>query len=350
MAHHEGRRGSVVRVLMLEWHYSTSPAFEELLLAPLGGEFDFRVTPWDGESLPDVVQEDLDGGVRHFVFCQMPPPSRFPWTDDSVVTWIPMWDQAISYEHRWWRSFSKNVRVVALSSPVASLAMAADLETLELRYYPRVPDPSPAGRQERVLFYWNRRGLISERLLARLCDALEVQQVVFQRNPDPGAEAGADYVPSATFPVPVEVIEGNLPREVFQTQIDLCSIFIAPRALEGVGVSQLEAMARGCVVVALDAPTMNEYITDGVNGILLRPAGLRDSAVRIARRGSYRPGASDFQQFGRLARTSLPELGRSARQSIAEGRARWLGALPAYANFIQGVTSGDLGTHPHPGR
>ena len=50
--------------------------------------------------------------------------------------------------------------------------------------------------------------------------------------------------------------------------MEQCNIFIAPRKFEGVGVSFLEAMARGIVVIAPDNPTMNEYIEHNKNGYL----------------------------------------------------------------------------------
>jgi glycosyltransferase involved in cell wall biosynthesis len=46
------------------------------------------------------------------------------------------------------------------------------------------------------------------------------------------------------------------------------NVFFAPRLYEGIGMSFIEAMAMGQCVVAPDNPTMNEYITHGVNGLL----------------------------------------------------------------------------------
>jgi glycosyltransferase involved in cell wall biosynthesis len=46
------------------------------------------------------------------------------------------------------------------------------------------------------------------------------------------------------------------------------NIYIAPRTIEGIGISFLEAMAIGMVVVAYNTGTMNEYITHNYNGYL----------------------------------------------------------------------------------
>lgn len=50
--------------------------------------------------------------------------------------------------------------------------------------------------------------------------------------------------------------------------LDSTGLYIAPRLSEGIGLSFIEAIARGNFLCAFDAPTMNEYITDGKDGIL----------------------------------------------------------------------------------
>jgi hypothetical protein len=46
------------------------------------------------------------------------------------------------------------------------------------------------------------------------------------------------------------------------------NVYFAPREVEGIGFSFLEAMASGMCVVAPNMPTMNEYISNGTNGLL----------------------------------------------------------------------------------
>ena len=53
--------------------------------------------------------------------------------------------------------------------------------------------------------------------------------------------------------------------------MDAAAFYIAPRVYEGIGMSFLEAMARGRCVVAADHPTMNEYIEHGKTGFLFQP-------------------------------------------------------------------------------
>src|SRR6202012_2876394 len=97
---------------------------------------------------------------------------------------------------------------------------------------------------------------------------------------------------------------------------------------EGVGITFLEAMARGCAVVAYDAPTMNEYIESGKTGVLLPNFGghrLGILGARLSRKmrtvWTTRRGQppvrwtliSETQDWAGLARLDFPAMGRRAR-------------------------------------
>ena len=60
-----------------------------------------------------------------------------------------------------------------------------------------------------------------------------------------------------------------------------CNIFIVPRLYEGIGLTFLEAMASGMVVLSSNFPTMNEYIQNNINGIFLPFIGLRRHYNRL---------------------------------------------------------------------
>lgn len=57
-------------------------------------------------------------------------------------------------------------------------------------------------------------------------------------------------------------------KNVFLARLQNANIFFAPRPVEGIGQSFLEAMSYGQCVVAPNFGTMNEYITHGVTGLL----------------------------------------------------------------------------------
>jgi glycosyltransferase involved in cell wall biosynthesis len=65
----------------------------------------------------------------------------------------------------------------------------------------------------------------------------------------------------------------------------LCDVFVLTSVGEGLSMSLQEAMATGCVPVAVDGFGCPEIITDGVNGYLFTPRdveGLTEKALQAA--------------------------------------------------------------------
>ncbi len=59
-----------------------------------------------------------------------------------------------------------------------------------------------------------------------------------------------------------------LPREEYLKLVASAGVYVAPRYKEGIGMAFLEQLARGkCVIAHADA-TMDEYLDDGVTGVL----------------------------------------------------------------------------------
>lgn len=55
--------------------------------------------------------------------------------------------------------------------------------------------------------------------------------------------------------------------------VNQSKFFFSPRKVEGIGMSFLEAMALGTLVIARDSPTANNFIRKGVNGFLVGNSG-----------------------------------------------------------------------------
>jgi|688.fasta_scaffold20424_7 hypothetical protein len=69
----------------------------------------------------------------------------------------------------------------------------------------------------------------------------------------------------------VKILDNNwLTHDQYLAILENVNVFIAPRRWEGIGLSSLEAMARGIPVVGLASPTLCEYIENGVTGILIK--------------------------------------------------------------------------------
>jgi glycosyltransferase involved in cell wall biosynthesis len=160
------------------------------------------------------------------------------------------------------------------------------------------------------VFYWERSKLINWNCIKTLLgdsavDALHYHTAgnIAEANSDrPGAEEIGKYK--------ITMSDWFETQEEYSRILGECSLYFAPREAEGIGHSFIEALSQGLCVVAPDAPTMNEYITSGVNGILYDPRhpepislwdidGIRERALSIAAKSRVEwlysiPGIIDF--------------------------------------------------------
>ena len=314
----------------LDWHVSASSA-DDILVDPLASQADVELRPWDGETL----SERLPPG-EPTVFFMLPPPPEVAGAAGARIVWIPMWDHARIYDRGWWADLPSSLRVVALSRPVFERASGAGLPTLNLRYF---LDPACMPGTEwghgRVACYWNRTGMMSPQAVRRMCEELSLDRLLFREQLDPRIPDPLGYsLPGRLGPTEVISIRPRSRREYLEITRE-ANIFIAPRTSEGVGLTFLEAMARGSCVIGYDAPTMNEYIRDGENGLLFKSSHsrLHPAALgRLARRSPH-PVNVD-QHWKRLAEADHATLGERARADQQAGHELWLDSLAEYRRFV----------------
>jgi glycosyltransferase involved in cell wall biosynthesis len=320
----------------LDFHIASSDAFRDLLVDPLADAADIRLTAWDGRTAPKNT------GTNPLIYCMLPPPDELLRDKDLEAIWIPMWDQAQGYDDDWWSALPKGLRIVAFSDTVRAKASAAGLNVLRLRYY-KDPDALPAAEwnQGNVLFYWNRVGMAGPDFIANACAALNVTTLLFKPDIDPRIEPNKSYeLPEKLGATKVEIIRPTAKRQDFLRSIESANMVLSPRLTEGAGMVFLEAMARGCGVIAHDAPTMNEYITHGRNGILVangyRSAGdtLRGKLGKPVERSHAPFLLSDYQPWRTIGRLDPAKLGGRARQDSIAGFAAWKESLRVYSEFI----------------
>jgi hypothetical protein len=332
------RERPIVLVVMHPWHATQSSAFHDLAVADLIDLADVRQAVWP-------VTEPVPSDVRAVVCCQVLPPFQWIEAQSSRVVWVPMWDDVSGHPDAWWHELPKRLKVVAFSRAVAARARAAGLEVL-VRHCCTDPAQFPPApwHGERVLLYWNRRGMIGPRFLHTLCETLAIDRLLFRNGLDPGADPGAAYdLPNRLGRAAVDVLPRTSSRDEYFRLTERVNVVVSPRLEEGVGMVMLEGLARGCAVFAADGATMNEYIRSGVDGYLFKPKSFASRAAgalqaRLAGVGLGTPparfGLDGRQPWQEIASLDLAALGRTARAAHVEGRARWTQALPDYVRFI----------------
>ncbi len=78
-------------------------------------------------------------------------------------------------------------------------------------------------------------------------------------------------------------LRGRLSRERVREAYRDAEVFVAPAVLEAFGIAALEARAAGLVVVAHRRTGIEEFVTDGVDGLLVDDdAGMARTLVRLA--------------------------------------------------------------------
>lgn len=232
------------------------------------------------------------------------------------VTFAPMYDAMWRGGAFTWKPSFGAAKILCFSWALRAEVMRRAPVHTHVQYFPDPAAAAPVTAFDTLRgFLWYRRRDIPPDAVFALTKGTPFASLAIHDAPDPGHEA--------PFPATAPAHIGRLIRSAwspdgagFTTALAQANVFFTPRPLEGIGMAFLEAMARGLCVVARDAPTMNEYISHGRNGLLHGP-GWREPLDFAAAR----------------------DLGAAARDSIARGHARWQAGLPALLDFITTPTA-----------
>ena len=237
----------------------------------------------------------------------------------TPAVWVPMFDSAVHSPAVFWRVFARTgARILSFCRALSATARRYGIPVSDYTYFPD-PELVPqrrAGGDGLRLFFWDR-GYTRFDLLRATVDPAAVSCTTVRRAPNPGLSA-SPVTARDVRDYKVTFCDGVLGRAQYLDLLADCDVFFAPRRYEGIGMTFLEAMAMGLAVVAADSPTMNEYISVGVDGFLFDPD---------------RPAPVDL----RTAR----DAGARARETMRRGREAWL-------RSAEGLRSDLLAARPAP--
>ncbi len=239
------------------------------------------------------------------------------------VVFVPMYDAMLWAGDFYWKPAFRSAKIACFSWALRREVMRRGAVHAGFQYF---PDPSSCAPVEDFSslrgFFWYRRKEITPAVVFDLCGDAEFERFTVHDAPDPGHEAESDW----TAPRTILRLDRTVWSEDggdYAAAVCNSNVYFAPRPCEGIGMSVLEAMAAGRCVVAPHAPTMNEYISHGTNGLLYVPG---------------RPSHLDF----RAAR----DIGARARESVERGYDRWRTAIPALLDFVATPTAALAGRRP----
>lgn len=264
-----------------------------------------------------VRYTEIKGKTFDVVVCWQVLPPR--WLLNRVVSFkkgifFPMYDGAPNKGDRQWEDY-QDFLVINFCKALHQICESMALNSRYIQYFPPAANDFDWG-QENSVFFWNRISEININTIAKLLHSSSVEHIHIHKAIDPGCHYkklecawGVNITSSDWYQNKNDMLE-DMKRS---------AIYIAPRKLEGIGMSFLEAMSLGRCVIAPNFPTMNEYIKDGVNGLLYN---LDDPKP--------------------LSISSLRELQKRAYESIKDGHQEWLSRRYDILKWIKSYNPSDI--------
>ena len=194
-------------------------------------------------------------------------PSRFRIAEPGKhCVFVPMYDNEWGSRWQWCRIADSRMAILSFCGRISEHARRCGIRNLlDVRF--ALP-PSPAPGNARVAVLWDR-GQVGINHVQRLFAPGDLDKLVVVRHS--GDRKPLEPIPDKVREAyHVELHDGDyLPEKEYRALLSEPGIYIAPRFTEGIGMSFLEALAAGKIVVAHNNATMNEAIEDGVNGSLV---------------------------------------------------------------------------------
>lgn len=182
-----------------------------------------------------------------------------------------MYDQSGRLDFNYWDQY-RDLKILNFSKTLHNKLEKWGFESMRVQYFPKVKDFFPGKSNE--IFFWQRLEKINIKTIIALLKS-EDNKIHIHKAIDPNQKF--------VEPTKKEEMKHSITyskwfdtREEMQDLIKSKGIYIAPREYEGIGQSFLEAMSMGKAVIAVNNPTMNEYIKDGETGYLFNLGNLQE--------------------------------------------------------------------------
>ena len=252
---------------------------------------------------------------RHY-HCRL-PREKIAWADVIVFlefipyrfacgitgkrcVYLPMYDNEWGSKWHWRRLAMLGMNVVSFCRKVGDHARRYGARNvLDVQY---AFDPQAfvgmTGDPRKVILW--ERGAIPFSVVKQMFCPEDVDKVIIVRR----QEEGLAYEPISDEDLAAYHVDikggGFMPKDEYFAMLSEAGVYIAPRLKEGIGMAFLEQLAMGKCVIAHDEPTMNEYIENGKNGILVdmrHPRRVTANEIRIARSGVITSARCHYERW-----------------------------------------------------
>lgn len=229
------------------------------------------------------------------------------------LIYVPMYDGFVFCREK--MKQLKNVKIINFCKYLHKQSLAFGFKSFYIKYYPEPhfqESQAPALRDK--LFYWQRRNTSFSQILKcfpQKISNLDCTKTILHSVTDGDNEPFIKPDDEEIKNYNIEITSWFENKSDLLDILDTTKYYIAPRKQEGIGLSFLDAMSRGCVIIAHNNCTMNEYIKNGYNGYLIN---------------FDKPGKIHFYDFEKIQNNSINE--------YKKGLKKYLEALPELVKFI----------------
>jgi hypothetical protein len=186
----------------------------------------------------------------------------------AKIVWVPMLD-GVKLSNQYWSCLSSiPIKILAFSEYLHKKCSEYNIQSLSLKYYLPPTFSNDLPKKGRHFFFWYRGGITFAEIKTFL-DFQKVDSFIYRSAPDPFHKE-ENFLTDDFEKYKLQIFQDlNFDsQEKYLELLKKANIFIAPRKIEGIGISFLEAMALGMVVIGYNYGTMNEYIKHNYNGYL----------------------------------------------------------------------------------
>ncbi len=229
---------------------------------------------------------------------------------DKNIVFCPMFDQVAEWGYIEWYYYN-TLKILCFSKTLYDRLKSYNLDCIYIQYFPPPLSRFNYGNRNKA-FFWQRKASIDAQMISGLFD--ENMAIHVHKALDPGEKYVSPNAALTQERLRLSYTTWFKSKEDYLRKIDEAAIYVAPRSLEGIGMSFLEAMGMGKCVVALNRPTMNEYIKSGQNGMLYD----RDGVQQL-----------DF--------SNIREMQQNAFETVKNGYDRFNERLPSMFEFIEEI-------------
>lgn len=217
---------------------------------------------WDtGKKISWTEFDDKYSAV--VIFQMFPRENNLERIPNKNILYIPMYDEVKNWHFNQWYK-CKDIKILSFSSTLYKKLKGYGLNVIYAQYFIEPKDFNPGNYDE--VFFWQRINKINIKTVKKLFKNSNVK-IHIHKGVDPGHEFMMPSIyDEKEFQITYSEWFDN--KEEMQDFIKTKGIYVAPRFTEGIGMSFLEAIAQGKVIIANNQPTMSEYIQNGKTGFL----------------------------------------------------------------------------------